>query len=63
MTAQEALDSHPTATKAHVNKDGEWHFSTPPSDFIVVEVLEKNAISTSEEIDPDQKSSKKSKNK
>lgn len=44
MTAQEALDNHPTATKAHVNAEGEWHFSTPPNDFIVVEILVKGEV-------------------
>jgi len=44
MTAQEALDNHPTATKAHVNAEGEWHFSTPPNGFIVAEILVKGEV-------------------
>lgn len=42
MKAQEALDSHPTAKKAFVNAEGEWHFSTPPTDFKVVDTLVKS---------------------
>ncbi len=48
MTAQEALNQHPTATVAYVNAEGEWHFSTPPKDFVVVETLTKGNA-TSEE--------------
>lgn len=44
MTAQEELDNHPTAKKAHVNAEGEWHFSTPPNGFIVVETLVKGEV-------------------
>lgn len=42
--AQEELDKHPTATVAYVNAEGEWHFSTPPTDFVVVEKLVKGAV-------------------
>lgn len=41
MKAQEALNSHPTAKVAYVNAEGEWHFSTPPKDFVVVQTLKK----------------------
>lgn len=64
MTAQQALDNHPTAKKAHVNEAGEWHFSTPPNDFIAVEILTKGAVSVKDEEElSEQKSLKKSKNK
>ncbi len=46
QTAKEALDAHATAKVAYVNKDGEWHFSTPPADFEVVETIYKEGTKT-----------------
>lgn len=59
--AQEELDKHPTATVAYVNAEGEWHFSTPPTDFVVVETLVKGAEKQTKEVIEEKEVSKKGK--
>lgn len=58
MTAQEALNEHPTAKVAYVNTEGEWYFCTPPTGFVVAETLTKGEVKESKEVKEPKKTKK-----